>query len=81
MSHFPSAFITREKHAHDEPIDLLTDMHFIGFIASSACVREIMEHADEVSKLLGGNCVTLVKMLSTENLSKQRFRATDGHRK
>ena len=59
----------------------LTGMHFIGFIASSACVREIMEHADEVSKLLGGNCVTLLKMLSTENLSKQRFRATDGHRK
>ena len=52
----------------------LTGMHFIGFIASSACVRQIMEHADEVSKLLGGNCVTLLKMLSTENLSKQRFK-------
>ena len=25
-------------------------MHFSGFIKSSACVHEIMEHADDVSK-------------------------------
>ena len=29
-----------------------TAMYFSGFIASSACVHEIMQHADDVSKLL-----------------------------
>ena len=28
-------------------------MHSRGFIASSVCIREIMEHADGVSKLVG----------------------------
>lgn len=37
----------------------LTGMHFIGFIASSACVREIMEHADDVSTFLGDSASLL----------------------
>ena len=28
---------------------MLIDMHFIGFIASSACI--VLEHADDVNKL------------------------------
>ena len=38
-------------------------MHFSGFIASLTCVHEIMEHASDVSKLLGWHCVSLVVML------------------
>ena len=30
----------------------LTDMHFNGFIASSACVHKTIEHAEDIGKLL-----------------------------
>ena len=40
-------------------------MHFNGFNASSACVSYIMEHADDVSKMFGWNCVTLLAMFDT----------------
>lgn len=40
----------------------LKDMHFSGFVAlSSVCIHTV--HADAVSKLLGGNWVTLLALL------------------
>ena len=38
-------------------------MNFNEFIASSACVHIITEHADDISKLLGRNLVILLAML------------------
>ena len=35
-------------------------MHFNDFIAPSACVHKIMEHADDLSKMLNWNYVTLL---------------------
>ena len=34
------------------PITESLDMHFNGFIASSACIHKIMEHADDVNNFL-----------------------------
>ena len=38
-------------------------MHFNGFIASPVCLDKIIEHADDVSMLLGWNYTTLLAML------------------
>ena len=38
-------------------------MHFNGFMTSSVCVHEIMEHADDVSKLVGWSNVTVTLCL------------------
>ena len=53
-----------------------TEMHFNGFIASSACGHKNMEHADDVSKFLGWNCVTLLAIIQKvlyqlKNLSEE----------
>ena len=45
------------------------------FIASSLCVTTILEHADDVSKLLDWDCVTLLAMLQKLNFRKQQKRA------
>ena len=37
--------------------------YFSRFAVSSACVQPILEYADDVSKLLGYNCMTLLAML------------------
>ena len=39
-------------------------MYFNGFIASSARIHKIKEHADDVNKFLGGlKCASLLAML------------------
>ena len=74
-TNFPNASITSRAQANHEPYYLfikfqflrtqwkLTDMHFNGFISSSVCVHTIREHADDVSKFLGWNCMTLLALL------------------
>ena len=42
---YARAYLRKGHHASE-----LTDMHFNGFITSTACVHKIMEHADDVSK-------------------------------
>lgn len=42
----------------------LTDIHFDGFTASSACVRKTLEHANDVSKPLAWKCVTLLAVIN-----------------
>ena len=41
-------------------------MHFNGFMTSSVCVHKIMEHADDVSKLVGRSNVTLCLFYNDE---------------
>ena len=41
----------------------LTGMHFSGFVGSSPSIHQIMQHADDISKLLGCNAVTLFALL------------------
>ena len=66
---FLSESISRPKHANHElsviTLSLFyqilvspnhctfTDMHFIGFVESSACVRKIVENGADISKLQG----------------------------
>ena len=34
-------------------VTVFTELHSNGFIASSVCIHNILEHADDLSKLLG----------------------------